>query len=258
VNGIAVALKTRAFNRAHQLIENAMIAANVCVTRYLIENKLPTLQRIVRTPQRWGRIVDLAKNLGGSLPPVPDAKALRGFLQRQQQADPFHFPDLSLAIIKLIGRGEYAVGMPGEPSIGHFDLALHDYSHATAPNRRFPDMIVQRLLKSHLYGDAMAYTLDELKLLAGHCTQKEDDASKVERRMHKSAAAMVLAPKIGQSFKAMVTGASEKGTWVRLFAPPIEGKLVQGFQGLDVGDYLTVKLIHIDIQNGYIDFAHIS
>lgn len=254
IGGVAVALKERTLNRAHRLIENAMVAANIAVTQYLSENKLPILRRVVRTPLRWDRIVQLARNLGESLPDQPNVKALRDFLLRQQHADPFHFPDLSLAVIKLIGRGEYVLGLPGEPSPGHFDLALRDYAHATAPNRRFPDLIVQRLVKNPIYGDSV-YPIDELESLAAHCTQKEDDATKVERHMYKSAAAMVLTPKIGHTFKAMVTGASEKGTWVRLFAPPIEGKLVHGFQGLDVGDYVNVKLIHTDIPNAYIDFA---
>jgi exoribonuclease II len=255
VNGLAVELKEKVHNRATSLIENFMIAANVGATRYLIKQKLPMIKRIVRTPQRWDRIVALAKDHDYKLPSQPDAKALRDFLRKRHQADPSRFSDLSLAVIKLIGKGEYIMALPEEPTPGHFDLALHDYTHATTPNRRYPDLITQRLLKSSLYGYECAYSKEELSSLAAHCTKKEDDASKVERRLYKSAAAMVLEGQIGHQFKAFVTGASEKGTWVRLLTPPVEGKLVHGFQGLDVGDYVLVKLIHVDIPNGYIDFA---
>lgn len=249
VSGKVVGLEQRAYNRAHELIENFMIAANVAATRYLMKNHRPSIRRIVKTPKRWDRIVSLAKVHGDHLPSKPDAKALREFLLKQQRQDPDHFPDLSLAVIKLLGRGEYVVGLPGKESEGHFDLALRDYTHATAPNRRYPDLIMQRLLKGQSYRDM------ELRSLAAWCTQKEADATKVERRVRKSAAAMALSSKIGAKFQAMVTGAGPKGTWVRLFDPPIEGKLTHGFKGLDVGDYVTVQLTHVDIVSGHIDFT---
>lgn len=256
-NNVPIGLKEIVRNRANALIENYMIAANVGMTRYFVESQLPTLRRVVRTPKRWDRIVALAAGLGTKLPSQPDSKALRDFLLKQHRADPEHFSDLSLAIIKLIGKGEYVVGLPGKPSLGHFDLALQDYAHTTAPNRRYPDLIMQRLLKSHLNRIAAPYRDDDLAELARHCTEKEDDAAKVERRMQKSAAAMVLAPQIGHRFAAMVTGVNDNGTWVRLFNPPLEGKLSQGFKGIDVGDRLTVQLTHVDVANGYIDFKRI-
>lgn len=258
VDGIPVALEEQQRNRAHRLIENYMIAANVASTRYLKDRNLPTIRRVVKTPKRWSRIVTLAKGLGEELPPQPDPKALRQFLLNQQQSAPLQFPDLSLAIIKLLGRGEYVLGLPGKPSPGHFDLAEHEYTHATAPNRRFPDLMMQRLLKSSLFKEKAPYTKQELTQLAIHCTKKEDDAAKVERRLLKCAAAIVLEKEVGRKFDAMVTGASPKGTWVRLMTPPVEGKLTKGFQGVDVGDYLKVKLIRVDVKNGHIDFARES
>ncbi len=257
VGGVAIGLEEKVMNRAQKIIENFMIAANVATTSYLLKQRAPIISRIVRVPERWDRVVELAKALGHKLPAQPDVKALQTFLLHQQRADPEHFSDLSLAMIKLIGKGEYVLGVPGEPPIGHFDLALRDYAHATAPNRRYPDLIMQRILKSCIFHKAIPYTSDELSALAHHCTEKEDDAAKVERRMHKSAAAMVLSERIGETFSAMVTGAGIKGTWVRLLKLPIEGKLVEGFEGFDVGDHLTVKLVHVDIANGYIDFAKI-
>lgn len=257
VNGIPVALEERGKNRAHTLIANTMIAANVAVTCFLKSRKLPTLRRVVKLPKRWNRIVALAGALGEKLPASPDPKALRQFLLNQQFSAPLQFPDLSLAIIKLLGRGEYVLGLPGKPSPGHFDLAEHEYTHATAPNRRFPDLIVQRLLKNALFNQKSAYRNEELAVLAAHCTKKEDDATKVERRLMKCAAATLLEKEIGRIFPAMVTGASPKGTWVRLQAPPIEGKLTKGFKGVDVGDFLKVKLTRVDVLNGHIDFARV-
>lgn len=257
IDEVAVALKEKVPNRADALIENFMIAANVGVTQYLAKHGLPTLRRIVRVPKRWDRIEALAKDLGEKLPSQPDVKALRDFLLKQQQKNPEGFSDLSLAIIKLIGRGEYVLGLPGESIPGHFDLALHDYAHTTAPNRRFPDLVMQRLLKSCLYAVPIAYDNTELFSIATYCTQKEDDATKVERRVHKSAAAMVLSMQIGQKFSAIVTGINEDGTWVRLRTPPVEGKLIRGFQNLDVGDRLNVTLVHVDVLHGHIDFSRI-
>lgn len=252
--GVATGLTQEELNPAHKLIENFMIAANVGVTRHLNRSQQPTLRRVVRTPERWDRIANLARDLGEKLPSEPDAKALRAFLLGQQARSPDSFPDLSLAIIKLIGKGEYVAGEPGQKGLSHFDLAEIEYAHTTAPNRRFPDLVMQRLLKSSLYGEAPPYSIKELVEIAAHCTLKEDDATKVERRLVKCAAAQVMQKEVGRIFKGMITGASEKGTWVRLEAPRIEGKLIHGFQGLDVGDYVNVKLVHVDVLNGFIDF----
>ena len=242
-------------NRARELIENFMIAANGVTARYLEAKRFPSFRRIVRSPERWSRIVELAARLGESIPAESDSAALDHFLARRKTADPLRFPDLSLAVVKLMGSGEYIVEFPGEPPIGHFGLAVKDYTHATAPNRRFPDLITQRLLKAALSGESRPYRNDELKHLAQHCTEQEDDASKVERLVRKAAAALLLESRIGQEFEAMVTGASEKGTWVRLFDPPVEGKLQEGFEGLDVGDTLRVRLVGTDVERGYIDFV---
>ncbi len=261
VNGIAVDLKERERNRAHQLIENWMIAANVATTRYLDKQNFPSIRRIVKEPKKWDRIVALAKELGEKLPSKPDVKALRKFLLKRQKAAPLLFADLSLAIIKLIGRGEYVYAPPGKKGLVHFDLAEVEYSHTTAPNRRYPDVIMQRLLKSALYHTdhtPLPYTPSQLKEIAENCTEKENDANKVERRLIKCAAAMVLAKDVGKRFSAMVTGASPKGTWVRLLdAPPVEGKLVHGFENVDVGNHIKVKLTKVDVMNGHIDFARI-
>jgi VacB/RNase II family 3'-5' exoribonuclease len=254
VDGIPVGLQERTQNRAHKLIENYMIAANVCVTEFLHKNHLPTLRRVVKIPKRWNRIVSIAKILGEDLPAKPDPKALRAFLLRQKEKNPASFPELSLAVIKLIGRGEYILSSIHGKDLGHFNLAELEYAHTTAPNRRYPDVIMQRLLKSHLYGEPSPYTKSELAAIAAHCTVKESDAEKVERRLVKCAAAMVLAKEIGRQYKAMVTGKTERGTWVRLMEFPVEGKLVQGDRDLDVGDYLLVKLDHVDILKGFIDF----
>ncbi len=251
---IAVRLEPRKVNQAHRLIENYMIAANVGATQYLKQHDLPVLQRVVRKPKRWSRIMLVAKELGDHLPTNPNVKALRDFLVRQQLKNPQDFHDLSLTIIKLIGKGEYVMGLPGKQSIGHFDLALHDYAHTTAPNRRYPDLIMQRLLKSQLFQERVPYNQKELSALAKHCTEKEDDATKVERRMIKCAAAMVMKDQIGQRFPALVTGAGRKGTWVRLYDPPVEGRVVRGCGNLDVGDHIKVELLSVNIRKGHIDF----
>jgi exoribonuclease-2 len=199
--------------------------------------------------------VELAAALGESLPPEPAAAALEAFLAKRRRADPLRFPDLSLAVVKLMGRGEYVVELPGQTAPGHFGLAVQAYTHSTAPNRRFPDVIAQRLLKAALAGRPAPYADGELQELAQHCTETEDRADKVERQVGKSAAALLLEPRIGQRFDAIVTGASQKGTWVRILRPPVEGKLVRGADGLDVGDRLQVELIATDVEQGYIDFA---
>ncbi len=242
-------------NRATQLIEEFMVAANAATALYLVAKNFPSLRRVLRDPERWERIVQLAAGLGGQLPATPDAVALEGFLTRQRTAAPEKFPDLSLSVIKLIGRGEYALDLPGGEAPGHFALAVKDYTHSTAPNRRFPDLITQRLLKAALAGAPLPYTIQELTDLAQHCTDQEDAATKVERQVHKSAAALLLSGKIGQQFDALVTGAADKGTWVRVYQPPTEGRLTLGFNGLKVGDHVRVKLLHTDVQRGFIDFG---
>jgi exoribonuclease-2 len=250
-----VALRQEAHNRARQLIEDFMIAANGVTARYLAGKKFSSLRRVVRSPERWQRIVEVAKEQGEHLPPEPDSKALSDFLARRRKADPDRFPDLSLVIVKLMGRGEYVVERPGGAVAGHFGLAVKDYTHSTAPNRRFPDLITQRLLKAALSGTAAPYAEGDLEGLAVHCTEQEDNADKVERQVRKSAAALLLEKRLGEQFDAVVTGASEKGTWVRVFDPPVEGKLVHGFEGLAVGKKLRVKLIATDVERGFIDFV---
>ena len=257
-NGQVVGIQEMVHYRADEIIENLMIASNVIVSQFLNTNKTPFLKRIVRTPKRWDRIVQLAKEHGTDLPPQPDVMALSNFLNEQNKKDPDNFQDLSLSIIKLVGRGEYYAFIPGQDPQGHFDLGLIDYAHTTAPNRRFPDIVMQRFVKSVLYKQPQPYTNNELVAIAQQCTQKEDDATKVGRRMEKSSAALVLSSKIGQEFPSIVTGASDKGTYVRIEQPPIEGKLVQGNHNVDVGDKIRVKLIHTDVVNGFIDFARVG
>jgi len=242
-------------NRAKELIEDLMIAANGVTARFLEARGLPSLRRVLRSPERWERIVRLAADLEETLPAAPDAAALETFLSKRRRADPATFPDLSLAVVKLMGRGEYEVELPGGISPGHFGLAVHDYTHSTAPNRRFPDLVTQRLLKAALAGRPAPYGAADLGELARHCTEQEDNANKVERLVRKSAAALLLESRIGERFEGMVTGASEKGTWVRIFRPPVEGRVVEGYAGLDVGEKVTVELIKTNVERGFIDFA---
>jgi exoribonuclease-2 len=256
-NGHVVDLQVEARNNAKNLIEDFMIAANGVSARFLAAKGLPSLRRVVRSPERWDRIEAIAAQYGEKLPGEADAQALEEFLVRRRKADPLRFPDLSLAIVKAMGAGEYVVEMPGQAPIGHFGLAVKDYTHSTAPNRRFPDLITHRLIKAALAGQTPPYTRDELEALATHCTETEDAANKVERQVRKSAAACILEPRIGDHFDGLVTGASEKGTWVRVFHPPVEGKVVHGAQGLDVGDKVTVKLIDVNVERGYIDFVRV-
>jgi VacB/RNase II family 3'-5' exoribonuclease len=254
--GDAVAdLRLEQQNRAKQLIEDFMVAANVTTARFLEKKGFPSVRRVLRSPERWERIVELAGTHGTQLPGEPDARALEAFLAERRQADPEHFPDLSLAVVKLLGRGEYALETPGQRATEHFGLAVRDYTHSTAPNRRFPDLLTQRLVKAALADRPPPYPNDELAALAQHCTVAEDAAAKVERQVRKSAAALLLQTRIGQTFEAFVTGASAKGTWVRLLSPPVEGRVVRGFEGLDVGDRVTVKLEHTDVERGFIDFS---
>ncbi len=245
-------------NRAKELIEDLMIAANGVTARFLARKGLPSLRRVVRTPKRWERIVELAAEVGELLPAEPDARSLALFLARRQAADPRRFPDLSLAVVKLLGRGEYIAELPGRPAPGHFGLSVKDYTHSTAPNRRFPDLITQRLVKAALTGTSPPYGADQLVALATHCTVQEDAANKVERQVGKSAAALLLSSHVGERFDAIVTGAAAKGTWVRIFKPPAEGKLVEGSAGLDVGHRLQVQLIRTDVERGFIDFRRVG
>ena len=242
-------------NRAKELIEDFMIAANGVTAKYLEKNGMPSLRRVLSTPKRWDRIVALAAESGERLPPTPDAAALDAFLTKRRQVDPARFPDVSLSVVKLLGSGEYVLQVPGQSSEGHFGLAVKDYTHSTAPNRRFPDLVTQRLLKAALTGQPSPYANDELTTLARHCTDQEDNAAKVERQVEKSAAASLLASRIGSYFDGIVTGASDKGTWARIFGPTAEGRIVRGFEGLDVGDRVRVQLVHTDVERGFIDFA---
>jgi ribonuclease R len=244
-------------NRAKDIIEDCMIAANGVTARYLNSKMFPSLRRVVHVPKRWDRIAEIAAEAGSRLPAAPDPRALEQFLIKQKNADPLGFPDLSLSIIKLLGPGEYMAEFPGETDEGHFGLAVKDYTHSTAPNRRYPDLITQRLLKAAIAGHPVPYEKDELTSLAKHCTDEEDAVKKVERRVEKSAAAMLLESRIGEQFDCIVTGAASKGTWVRLFHPPVEGKLVHGFEGADVGHRIRVQLVHTDVERGFIDFKRV-
>jgi exoribonuclease-2 len=245
-------------NVAKEMIEDFMVAANGVVARFLASKGMASLRRVLRTPLRWDRIVALAAETGDTLPAIPDAVALDAFLRRRRAAAPEAFADLSLAIVKLLGAGEYALEVPGTPSPGHFALAVRDYTHSTAPNRRFPDLVTQRIVKAALDTRRSPYSNTDLAMLAAHCTLQQKNAAKVERQVAKSAAALLLSSRIGARFEGVVTGASEKGTWVRISRPTTEGRVVKGFQGLDVGDRVTVKLLHTDVDRGFIDFAAVG
>ena len=245
-------------NSAKRLIEDLMIASNGVTARFLAARKFPSIRRVVRIPKYWDRIVELAAGHHGTLPPAPDGRALEQFLVTAKAANPAGFPELSLSVIKLLGPGEYVLELPDDPVTGHFGLAVRDYSHSTAPNRRFPDVITQRLLKAALAGRPPPYASGELASLAKHCTEQEDAAKKVERQVGKSAAALLLAPSLGKQFDATVTGASDKGIWVRIAQPPVEGKLDSGPAGLRVGDRLRVQLVRTDVEHGFIDFKGVG
>jgi exoribonuclease-2 len=242
-------------NRAKQLIENFMIAANGVVAKYLAQKGFPSLRRQLRSPERWDQIVALAADLGGHLPAEPSANALEEFLAERRRTEPARFADLSLSVVKLLGRGEYVLEVPGKTEDGHFALAVNDYTHSTAPNRRFPDLITQRLLKAADGGRAVPYSNDQLAQLGRHCTEQETNATKVERQVRKSAAALLLQSRVGEVFDAIVTGSSQKGTWVQIAHPLVEGKLVNAHAGLNIGDRLRAKLVHTDVELGFIDFA---
>jgi VacB/RNase II family 3'-5' exoribonuclease len=254
-DGVLTDLRADERNRAKELIEDFMIASNGVVARYLQSKGRSLLRRVLRSPERWPRIVALAAGVGERLPEQPDALALNAFLGSRRRADPETFPELSLAVLKLLGSSEYAVELPNQPVEGHFGLAVKEYTHSTAPNRRFPDLITQRLLKAALDGEPPAYTDDELRELAAHCTVQEKNATKVERQVRKAATALLLIDRIGQHFDGIVTGASAKGTWVRIIEPIAEGKVVKGSAGLDVGDRVRVELVDVDPTRGFIDFA---
>ncbi len=245
-------------NRAKEIIEDFMIGANGVTARYLATHAFPSIRRVVRIPKRWDRIVEIAAQHGTKLPDVPDSKALEEFLIKMRADEPTTFPDLSLAVIKLLGQGEYVAESATSDAPGHFGLAVKDYSHSTAPNRRFTDLISQRLLKAAITKSPVPYSKKELEKLALHCTEAEDAANKVERQVEKSAAALLLRSKIGEQFNSIVTGASEKGTWVRLLEIPVEGKLVNGFESLDVGDHVRVQLTSVNVEKGFIDFKTVS
>ena len=245
-------------NRAKDIIQDFMIAANGVAARYLSSKNLPLVQRVVRTPKRWDRIIELAEEMGSKLPKEPDAKALEDFLVEAKASDPLRFPDLSLSVVKLLGRGEYALQLPGNDSEGHFSLAVTDYVHSTAPNRRYLDLVTQRLLKAAVAGSTQPYDNDELAGLAKHCSAQESAVNKVERQVSKSAAAILLESRIGEQFEAIVTGASAKGTWVRLLHPPVEGRLEKGYEGMDVGRRLRVRLARTDVERGFIDFERVN
>jgi len=250
-----VDIRQQVQNRARQLIEELMIATNENAARFLASAAVASLRRVVRSPERWLQITEVAAKLGESLPKVPDSRALAAFLARRHKADPVRFPDLSLAIVKLMGSGEYVVERPGHAPIGHFGLATRDYTHSTAPNRRFPDLITSRMLKGVLAGTEPPYSLTELEALAQHCTEQENAAQKVERSVRKSEAALLLESHVGQQFDAIVTGRSVSDTWVRIFSPPVEGKLVVRVPELDVGQRIRVRLVATNAERGFIDFV---
>lgn len=254
-------------NPARDLIENCMIAANIATSKFLEAKGFPSIMRTVKTPERWPRIIEVAESYGDSLPEAPDAKALAAFLIRQKEADPEGFSELSLTIVKLLGRGEYIVKVPGQHVPGHFALAVNEYTHSTAPNRRYPDLITQRLLKAVLAGESTPYSTDELSEIAANCTRLEGQAKKVERTMRKISAAVLLSSRIGDIFDGIITGVKPEATYVRTFRPPVEGKLVTsqhsskrhgGSRSLDVGDRVRVRLVSTDPENAYIDFTFVE
>lgn len=258
VDGRVVELVASEHNRARDIIESFMVAANTEMAEFLETAGWPSIRRVVRTPERWPRIAEIARSFGDSLPEEPDSRALNSFLSRRRAADPVHFPDLSLSIVKLMGPGEYVVERAGTEGEGHFGLAVHDYTHSTAPNRRYPDLITQRVLKAVVARRPSPYTEAELWDIAERCTEREDAARKVERLMRKASAAVLLGERIGDTFDAIVTGVSAKGTFVRLIAPPAEGRVMRGEQGMDVGDRVRVKLLATEPERGFIDFARAS
>jgi VacB/RNase II family 3'-5' exoribonuclease len=254
-DGQIVGLELARKNRATELIEDFMVAANGVMARLLLDHHLSSIRRVVRTPERWDRIVELAAQHGGNLPPEPDSKALSDFLEERRKADPEHFVDVSLIVVKLMGPGEYVMERPGDPEIGHFGLAVQDYTHSTAPNRRFPDLVAQRQVKAMLAKQDAPYSDQELASIAENCTVKEHAIRKVTREMSKRIAAVALQKDIGKTFGGIVTGVTPKGTFVRVMRPPAEGRVMRGERGMDVGDRVQVKLVGTDPQRGFIDFV---
>jgi VacB/RNase II family 3'-5' exoribonuclease len=257
VNGVVLDLELVEENPARELIENFMISGNVAISHFLSDKKFPSIRRIVKTPEKWQRIVEVAATYCEALPPEPDARALAKFLIDRKKADSLRFPDLSLTIVKLLGRGEYVVEVPGQVDQGHFALAVHDYTHATAPNRRYPDLATQRLVKAAIASQPAPYTLEELDELTLHCTEREEAAKKVERTMRKVAAAVLLSKHIGELYDGIVTGVQNGATFARLFKPPAEGRIIKGDGGLKVGDKVKLKLVATDPERAYIDFARV-
>jgi VacB/RNase II family 3'-5' exoribonuclease len=251
-------MKGQLKNRTKGMIEDFMIACNGVTAQFLTRKNFPSMRRVVRTPKRWDRIVELAAEHNFTLPSEPDSKSLSQCMKFVKENQPDHYTDLSFSILKLLGGGEYVIEMPGEEPQGHFGLAVKNYSHSTAPNRRYPDLITHRLLKSAIAGNNIPYSTEKLEIIAKNCTVKEDDAKKVERQVEKSANAMLLESKIGAVFEAIVSGASPKGTWIRLFHPHLEGKLVKGFDGLQVGQKLKAKLTEVNVESGFIDFERVG
>jgi exoribonuclease-2 len=253
-----VGMEQQIQNRGRQLIEEFMIATNQCTAKFLLQQGHGSLRRVVRSPENWLRIVEYAKKFGEQLPSQANSKALSVFLAKRRKADPLRFPDLSLVVVKLMGSGEYVVEQPKSEPIGHFGLAVRDYTHSTAPNRRYPDLITLRMVKAALQGARLPYSNQDLQVLAEHCTQQEDAVRKVERRIRKSEAALMLATHINQTFNAIVTGQSTSATWVRIFEIPAEGRLVDGMPNLEVGMKLRVKLVSTNVEQGFIDFIQVS
>jgi exoribonuclease-2 len=253
--GQVTGIQPRFRNRASELIEDFMVAANGVIARMLRDNHISSIRRVVKTPERWDRIVELAARTGDSLPGDPDSGALNQYLMKRRAADPVHYSDLSLAVVKLMGPGEYVLERPGDTAVGHFALAVHDYTHSTAPNRRFADLVSQRLVKAVLAKEASPYGDAELDGVARNCTLREDAERKVARAMTKRIAAVAMHDRIGEVFPAVVTGVTPKGVFVRALSPPVEGRLMRGENGLDVGDQIRVKLLNTDPRRGYIDFG---
>ena len=258
LDGVLTDLRADVGNRAKDMIAGFMIAANGVSARYLDRKGSPSLRRLLRVPERWDKIIAIAAALGETLPVTPSALALDAFLAKRRAAAPDKFAELSLSVVKLLGSGEYLMTRPGQPPIGHFGLAVNDYTHSTAPNRRYPDLITHRLLKAALRDAPPPFSDAELSALAAHCTAQEDNAARVERQVRKSAAAVLLAPRIGQGFDGIVTGVSGKGTWVRISHPIAEGRIVHGFEGLDVADRVRVELVAVDAAQGFIDFKRVN
>jgi VacB/RNase II family 3'-5' exoribonuclease len=254
-DGRIVDLVVREENPARELIENLMVAANNAVAEFLRSRGVPTIQRVVREPARWPQIVRLAARYGATLPPEPDAPALTAFLETRRRADPVRFPDVSLSVVKLLGAAEYDIVTPDEATPSHFGLALRGYSRSTAPNRRYVDLVTQRMLKAAVAGDEQPYSVEELDAIVAHCRKMESEARKVERRVRKMGAAILLAERIGEEFRGIVTGATAKGTYVRLFSPPAEGRVVEGYEGMEVGEKVRVRLVGTNAERGFIDFV---